>query len=118
MSILEIIGQRDNVKIIFHICSYTLFEDSFGSLQTCMGSFYVCHVEIIYGNTKMLIMVIFTILFTMYIKPWWWWCRPHPVREHAQDLRPPLRARPASSPTHQAAQPPPWGPSTNPRPLV
>ena len=27
----------------------------------------------------------------------WWWCRPHPVREHAQDLRPPLGARPASS---------------------
>ena len=22
----------------------------------------------------------------------WWWCRPHPVREHAQDLRPPLGA--------------------------
>ena len=48
----------------------------------------------------------------------WWWCRPHPVREHAQDLRPPLGARPASPPTRQAAQPPPWGPSTNPRPLV
>ena len=51
-------------------------------------------------------------------KHWWWWCRPHPVREHAQDLRPPLGARPASPPTRQAAQPPPWGPSTNPRPLV
>ena len=37
---------------------------------------------------------------------WWWWCRPHPVREHAQDLRPPLGARPASPPTRQAAQPP------------
>ena len=49
---------------------------------------------------------------------WWWWCRPHPVREHAQDLRPPLRARPASPPTRQAAQLPPRGPSTNPRPLV
>ena len=49
---------------------------------------------------------------------WWWWCRPHPVREHAQDLRPPLGARPASPPTRQAAQPPPRGPSTNPRPLV
>ena len=36
-----------------------------------------------------------------------WWCRPHPVREHAQDLRPPLGARPASPPTRQAAQPPP-----------
>ena len=48
----------------------------------------------------------------------WWWCRPHPVREHAQDLRPPLGARPASPPTRQAAQPPPLGPSTNPRPLV
>ena len=48
----------------------------------------------------------------------WWWCRPHPVREHAQDLRPPLGARPASPPTRQAAQPPPRGPSTNPRPLV
>ena len=47
-----------------------------------------------------------------------WWCRPHPVREHAQDLRPPLGARPASPPTRQAAQPPPRGPSTNPRPLV
>ena len=46
------------------------------------------------------------------------WCRPHPVREHAQDLRPPLGARPASSPTRQAAQLPPRGPSTNPRPLV
>ena len=52
------------------------------------------------------------------ICPWWWWCRPHPVREHAQDLRPPLGARPASPPTRQAAQPPPRGPSTNPRPLV
>ena len=50
--------------------------------------------------------------------PWWWWCRPHPVREHAQDLRPPLGARPASPPTRQAAQPPPRGSSTNPRPLV
>ena len=50
--------------------------------------------------------------------PCWWWCRPHPVREHAQDLRPPLGARPASPPTRQAAQPPPRGPSTNPRPLV
>ena len=40
------------------------------------------------------------------------------VREHAQDLRPPLGARPASPPTRQAAQPPPRGPSTNPRPLV
>ena len=49
---------------------------------------------------------------------WWWWCRSHPVREHAQDLRPPLGARPASPPTRQAAQPPPQGPSTNPRPLV
>ena len=49
---------------------------------------------------------------------WWWWCRPHPVREHAQDLRPPLGARPASPPTRQAAQPPPRGSSTNPRPLV
>ena len=49
---------------------------------------------------------------------WWWWCRPHPVREHAQDLRPPLGVRPASPPTRQAAQPPPRGPSTNPRPLV
>ena len=49
---------------------------------------------------------------------WWWWCRPHPVREHAQDLRPPLGARPASPPTRQAAQLPPRGPSTNPRPLV
>ena len=29
---------------------------------------------------------------------WWWWCRPHPVREHAQDLRPPLGARQASPP--------------------
>ena len=48
----------------------------------------------------------------------WWWCRPHPVREHAQDLRPPLGARPASPPTRQAAQLPPRGPSTNPRPLV
>ena len=48
---------------------------------------------------------------------WWWWCGPHPVHEHAQDLRPPLRARPASPPTRQAAQPPPRGPSTNPRPL-
>ena len=47
-----------------------------------------------------------------------WWCRPHPVREHAQDLRPPLGARPDSPPTRQAAQPPPRGPSTNPRPLV
>ena len=47
-----------------------------------------------------------------------WWCRPHPVREHAQDLRPPLGARPASPPTRQAAQLPPRGPSTNPRPLV
>ena len=47
-----------------------------------------------------------------------WWCRPHPVREHAQDLRPPLGARPASPPTRQAAQPPPRGSSTNPRPLV
>ena len=47
-----------------------------------------------------------------------WWCRPHPVREHAQDLRPPLGARPASPPTCQAAQLPPRGPSTNPRPLV
>ena len=47
-----------------------------------------------------------------------WWCRPHPVREHAQDLRPPLGARPASPPTRQAAQQPPRGPSTNPRPLV
>ena len=47
-----------------------------------------------------------------------WWCRPHPVCEHAQDLRPPLGARPASPPTRQAAQPPPRGPSTNPRPLV
>ena len=28
----------------------------------------------------------------------WWWYRPHPVREHAQDLRPPLGARPASPP--------------------
>ena len=50
--------------------------------------------------------------------PWWWWCRPNPVREHAQDLRPPLGARPASPPTCQAAQPPSRGPSTNPRPLV
>ena len=49
------------------------------------------------------------------IKPLWWWCRPHPVREHAQDLRPPLGARPASPPTRQAAQLPPLGPSTNPR---
>ena len=49
---------------------------------------------------------------------WWWWCRQHPVREHAQDLRPPLGARPASPPTRQAAQLPPRGPSTNPRPLV
>ena len=49
---------------------------------------------------------------------WWWWCRPHPVREHAQDLRPPLGARPASPPTRQAAQPPPRGSSTNPRPLA
>ena len=49
---------------------------------------------------------------------YWWWCRPHPVREHAQDLRPPLGARPASPPTRQAAQPPPRGPSTNPIPLV
>ena len=49
---------------------------------------------------------------------WWWWCRLHPVREHAQDLRPPLGARPASPPTRQAAQLPPRGPSTNPRPLV
>ena len=48
----------------------------------------------------------------------WWWCRPHPVHEHAQDLRPPLGARPASPPTRQAAQPPPRGSSTNPRPLV
>ena len=48
----------------------------------------------------------------------WWWCRPHPVREHTQDPRPPLGARPASPPTRQAAQPPPRGPSTNPRPLV
>ena len=49
---------------------------------------------------------------------WWWWCRPHPVREHAQDLRPPLGARQASPPTRQAAQPPPRGSSTNPRPLA
>ena len=49
---------------------------------------------------------------------WWWWCRPHPVPEHTLDLRPPLGARPASPPTRQAAQPPPRGPSTNPRPLV
>ena len=49
---------------------------------------------------------------------WWWWCRPHPVHEHAQDLRPPIGARPASPPTCQAAQLPPRGPSTNPRPLV
>ena len=28
------------------------------------------------------------------------------MREHAQDLRPPLGARPASPPTCQAAQPP------------
>ena len=49
---------------------------------------------------------------------WWWWCRPHPEREHAQDLRPPLGARPASPPTRQAAQPPPRGSSTNPRPLA
>ena len=49
---------------------------------------------------------------------WWWWCRPHPVHEHAQDLRPPLGARPASPPTRQASQPPPRGPSTNPKPLV
>ena len=48
----------------------------------------------------------------------WWWCRPHPVREHAQDLRPPLGARPASPPTRQAAQPPPRSSSTNHRPLV
>ena len=48
----------------------------------------------------------------------WWWCRPHPVHEHAHDLRPPLGARPASPPTRQAAQPPPRGSSTNPRPLV
>ena len=47
-----------------------------------------------------------------------WWCRAHPVREHAQDFRPPLGARQASPPTRQAAQPPPRGPSTNPRPLV
>ena len=53
-----------------------------------------------------------------FLAPWWWWCRPHPVREHAQDLRPPLGARPASPPTRQAAQLPPRGPSTNPRPLV
>ena len=52
------------------------------------------------------------------VKSWWWWCRPHPVREHAQDLRPLLGARPASPPTRQAAQLPPRGPSTNPRPLV
>ena len=26
------------------------------------------------------------------------WCRPYPVHEHAQDLRPPLGARPASPP--------------------
>ena len=50
--------------------------------------------------------------------PWWWWCRPHPVREHAQDLRPPLGARPASPPTRQAAQPPPRGLSTNPVSVV
>ena len=49
---------------------------------------------------------------------WWWWCRPHPVHEHAQDHIPLLGARPASPPTRQAAQPPPRGPSTNPRPLV
>ena len=52
------------------------------------------------------------------VTSWWWWCRPHPVREHAQDLRPPLGARPASPPTRQAAQLPPRGLSTNPRPLV
>ena len=34
------------------------------------------------------------------------------------DLRPPLGARPASPPTRQAAQPPPRGSSTNPRPLA
>ena len=57
-------------------------------------------------------------LVTVTISYTWWWCRPHPVREHAQDLRPPLGARPASPPTRQAAQPPPRGSSTNPRPLV
>ena len=36
----------------------------------------------------------------------WWWFRPHPVREHAQDLRPPLGARTVSPPTRQAPQPP------------
>ena len=40
----------------------------------------------------------------------WWWCRPHPVREHAQDLRPPLGARPASSP---ALGPPSFFPHTS-----
>ena len=44
---------------------------------------------------------------------WWWWCRPHPVREHAQDLRPPLGARQPSPPTRQVAQPPPRVPSTD-----
>ena len=48
----------------------------------------------------------------------WWWCRPHPVHEHAQDLRPSLGARQASPPTRQAAQLPTRGLSTNPRPLV
>ena len=58
-------------------------------------------------------------LSTLTVKSWWWWwCRPHPLREHAQDLRPPLGARPASPPTRQAAQPPPRGSSTNPRPLA
>ena len=31
-----------------------------------------------------------------------WWCRPHPVREHAQDLRPLPWARPAS-PAHMSS---------------
>ena len=38
-----------------------------------------------------------------------WWCRPHPVREHAQDIRPPLGARPASPPHTSSSAATPTG---------
>ena len=79
-----------------------------------------CSIRFLIGKTKwwaMDCMSILTINFFNTLMVVVWWCRPHPVREHAQDLRPPLGARPASPPTRQAAQPPPRGPSTNPRPL-
>ena len=98
--------------LIIRPCEYSL------GLPGVMSYHLVPHMPRLVTMVAIFYVLMKSEQFDLFTFGWWWWCRPHPVREHAQDLRPPLGARPASPPTRQAAQPPPRGPSTNPRPLV